>query len=562
MDPTSQLPAAPAASLWRQLVLLAGALGGIALLTTITFVGPTTTTGLQAGWLAAFMASSLAAFLWWALYLWLLHRLAGLAPREALARSVPLMALLAVSLLPALAVFLAGKLPYHLVFDGYLRSVYVWIVGMLLCLTFLGQEMVLAGAIRRKGAGQLAWEGVRQVRSIKGLIGRLPAASLAQMRRHPLLVAILILGIVQRWYGKNDYDPHDMNDTLSVVYTILSWPPFRYYHDYSPQTYIFAHLPLFPILAAPFYWLFENVANLPKAWAMMLISAVADLGAAVLIYRQAGGRWKGALGLILAAAWLLSPVVAGSDDHPVGMAAAFTIAALASLERGWLCGAMLALGIASRTEAAFIALPVIAHFLMKRELRQKTLFLGAFMTTLGMVGMPFLLTDPGALLFAMFLQGKRQATGEIATLFWLMQPYLAAVPDFVHRQSAPFPATVSTLLATLLVLRDRRVARVAVVVALAYLLTIPVLHARYIVVFYAVGLYYAARYGDLLVAIATVAASWSGMVEMTAQWPGPLWPLAAQIVLAVALAVVSLLQPGDRGKAAARRPSGAQVEGG
>ncbi len=517
---------------WPPALLLGAAVVGIALLATIIVVGPTSLAGIGLPWLAAFLALLAVASLWWALYLWLLNRLGGLGLREGLDRSFPLLALLSLSLPPVLAVFLAGKLPYPLVFDGKLRSVYIWIMGFLVFVPFVGQELVLAGAVRRKGLRGLLVEGLVRLSVFPRWVASLPGSTVRQIRRHPLLVAILVVGIYQRWEVVNVWHPGDMNDMLSVAYTNLSWPPFRYYHDYRPQTYIYAHLPLFPMLMAPFYWLFENVAKLPTPWAAKLISSVGDLVAAVLIYRAAKGRWKGSWGLMLAAVWMLSPLVVGNDDRPTCLAADFAIAAFASLRRDWLCGILIALGVATRTEVAFLALPLVIHFVAKRELREKVVFLGAFLTTLAVVALPFVLTDPEALDFAMRLQGKRQASGQMSALLIFLQSYQTGGLALSLQQNPSFFPAALTLVASLLAVRDGRVARVALVAALAYILGIPVLHDHYMVFFYAAGIFYAASYGNPLVAVATIAAG----------GPSIILDSVVQLALAAVLAIYGLLQ--------------------
>lgn len=512
--------------------LLAAALVGISMLVTVIVMGPARLTEIRLPWLAAFLVLLVGGVLWWALYLWLMNRLAGLSWQEGLNRSMALMAILSLSLIPVLVVFVRDRLPFPLAVDSGLRSLYIWLAGLLVFAVFLGQELLLAGAVQRMDLHRLLALGLRRLAALPRWIACLPGWAVRQSRRHPLLVAILAVGLVQRWQLLDEYHPGDMNDLLSVSFTILGWPPFRYYHDYRPQTYIFAHLPLFPLMVAPFYWVFENVARLPTVWAVKLVSALADMAVAVLIYSQTRGRWKGSWGLIMAAAWMLSPLVAISNDRPVSAAAAFTVAALVSLRWGWLCGIMIALGVATRTEAAFLALPLILHFLAKRELREKVVFLGAFSTTLAVVALPFVLTDPEAIDFAMRLQGQRQASGHQAFLLMLLQPHLpAGLASVLQHNPSYFPAAM-ILAASLLAVRDGLVMRVTLLVATAHILSIPVLHPHYEVFFYAAGLLYAARYGNPLVALATVVAIGSGPIE----------GYVAQLALAVGLAVFSLLQ--------------------
>jgi hypothetical protein len=505
---------------------------GFALLGAITIMGPSRLSDMGPSWLAAFLLLLAATLVWWALYLWLLNRMGGLGLKEGLGHSFALLLLLALSLIPTLAVLLSGRLPYIFPFDEDMRSAYVWITGLLAFTLFVGQEAILAGAVRGGGVRGLLGDGLSWLSAAPGGIAMLPGWTVRQIRCHPLLAVILLAGIVQRWQIVNQYQDGDMNDMLSVVYSLLSWTPWGYYHYYGPQTYIFAHLPLFPMLIAPFYWFFQSVAHLPTPWAAKLVSAVADIVAAVLIYSQARGRWRGSWGLILAAAWLLSPVVANSDDRPVCVAATFAIAAMASRRRGWLCGALIALGVSTRTEVAFLALPLAIHFLFKRELGEKVSFIGAFVTTLGVVALPFILTDPAAIDFAMRLQGQRQASGELSYLLTLVQPHLmTGIAVLFQKNPSYFPTSI-VLVTSLLAFRDRRVARVALVVAVAYIMSIPVLHPHYTVLSYATGIFYSALYGNPLVAVGVVLATWQGFT----------WGFETQVALVVALVVFGLLQ--------------------
>lgn len=526
---------------WPTALLFATGLIGMSMLATIVIAGPTRLTEIRLAWVATYLLLLGGCSLWWAVFLWLMSRLGGLSLPDGLNRSIPLMALTTLSLIPVAVVFLAGRLPFPVVFDGNLRSLYIWIAGLAAFLVFVGQELTLAAAVQKRGTGELLGAAARRLACLPRQIVRLPGRAFRLCLRHPilavLLTAVLVAGLIQRWQIVKEFHAGDMNDLLSVAFTILGWPPFRYYHDYRPQTYIFAHLPLFPIMVAPFYWLFENVTKLPTPWAVKLVSALADVALALLVFSQTRERWRGIWGLVVAALVMLSPLVITSNDRPVSAAAAFTVAALVCHRRDWLCGILIALGVATRTEAAFLALPLIIHFLVQRELQEKVVFLGAFATTLGIVALPFVLTDPEAIDFAMRLQGQRQASGHQAVLLMLLQPHLPeALGSWLQRNPSYFPAAM-VVAASLLAARDGRVMRVALLVATVHILSIPVLHPHYMVFCYAAGVLYSASYGNPLVAIATLAAT------------GGLAPISGhhgQLALAGGLALLSLLRPEHR----------------
>ena len=108
----------------------------------------------------------------------------------------------------------------------------------------------------------------------------------------------------------------------------------------------------------------------------------------------------------------------------------------------------------------------------------------------------------------------------------------------LERNPSFFPIAL-ILAASLLALRDGRASRAVLVAGLACILGIPVLHDRYMVFFYAAGVFYAARYGNPLVALAMILATGAGIVLDS----------IVQLALAVWLAIYGLLQR-DRAKTA------------
>lgn len=513
-------------------LLLVAGLGGVAFLSGIAVMGPTRLIGMQATWLTAFVILLAGFSLWWAIYLRLMVVLGGLSGREAVRRSLLPILLLDLTMVPDLAVLLVGKLPYSITFDASVQSLFQWMAGSTVFLVFVLQELVLLGAARNEDLCRLTGDAVRTVSSSlsRVLAGR--GRLVGKLRPHWLLLMVMVAGFAVRLTVIWDAHPGDMSDTLSVAYSILSWPPFGYYHSYRPQPSVYAHLPLYPALIAPFYWVFENILKLPTMWVAKLISAVADLAVAVLIYRQAGGSWKWLWGAVLSAAYLLSPLVISSDDHAVATSAAFTIAACATLERPWLCGLMIALASATRNEAAFLVLPLAIHFLFKRELREGVVFLGVYLTVLVGFGLPFVLTDPEAIDYAMRRQSLRQAAPEVSSLLAILQPHLSQGLYTLLQKNPLLLTLAGTLSAALLALRDRRVMRVALVVGTIYIMALPVLHPRYLLFIYGGGLFYAARYGNPLIALAFGLAT----------WPGFPFGSALQLVLIGLLAIGGLLQ--------------------
>ena len=205
-------------------------------------------------------------------------------------------------------------------------------------------------------------------------------------------------------------------------------------------------------------------------------------------YIAALGGGGAILGASLAAAWFLAPWVITADDHAVGLAAAFAVASVAAIERGWLAGLLLALGVATRNEVAFFVLPLALYFISQRRLSQTVGFFGAFGSTLAVIALPFVITDPEAIDYAMRRQIQRDASTEMCMLLSAISPFISQDLVGFLKINPSVLAAAFNILISLIALRDpprkdpghcsRR------------LFTNPTLmHQRYIVFFYSLGLF-------------------------------------------------------------------------
>ena len=350
---------------------------------------------------------------------------------------------------------------------------------------------------------------------------------------HLPIALILIAGIKVRLDTISIYHQGDMSDMLAATYSLLTWPPTDYYHNYAAMPWVYNHLLVFPMILAPFYWLFENVLMLPTAWAAKLLGGVGDLVIAILLYRQAGGRWPRLWGTLLAGAWLLAPWVIPAGDHPISVAAAFALLSLATIKRAWLSGIFLALGIATRSEIVFIAAPIALHFLSKRGLAEFMRFSAFCAGLLALIAIPFAVYDLAAMDYALRTQIQRDASDYVSVVSSLLLPHVDLQTSMLLQENTSFLAIGLSLLTALLAIRDGRVARVVLASAIAYLLTLPLPFDRYMVIMYAVGLYYAAAYSSPVIAATTVVSVWLGGVL-------GMYPL---ILTYLGLVLSSLLRP-------------------
>ena len=516
------------------LTVAALSISGAAALITTCFLGPASLASITEPWVLTFFIAVAVGIAWWILYLAVLDRLCSEGWQERPHRIIWPLAVLSTSVLPDLAVLLSGRLPYTLLFDEGGYRGFRYLAGAIVGVTVIVQELMLLTAVRGVSLARLTVDVVQRIGTAVKRVGSVPRAVVAGFPAYLPLLAILAIGAKLRLDSLNLYAYGDMDVMLSITYNILGWPPVAYYHNYVTQTWIYNHLPLFPIMLAPLYWLSEHVLHLSTAWAAKLLIGVADWVIAVVLYWQAGTGWWRVWGLVLAAMWMLTPLAVQGDDHPIPVAIAFALLGMATVERPWLSGLMFALGMATRSEVAFLALPVVVHFVTKRPLAQSVAFLGTFGTTVALIGLPFVLFDPAAMDYAMRRQLQRDAAGQLSMLSSALFPYLDQKTATFLRDNSSLMAVPFNLLLGLLAMRDRRVPRVVLVVALGYLLTLPILLDRYTLFAYAAGLFYAARYANPVVAGVVLVAEWPGFPYT--------WPLL--IGLLVVMSILALLRQG------------------
>ncbi|HZK67624.1 MAG TPA: hypothetical protein VFD42_08815 [Chloroflexota bacterium] len=331
------------------------------------------------------------------------------------------------------------------------------------------------------------------------LSARLSGRSLPLWAAWCLLAILLLWGLALRLGRLDEAHFGDMNVLLSAVYSALSWPPFGYYEAYRPQPWVYNHLPAFPFMVAPLYWVFENLLHLPTSWAVKLLTAAADLAIAIMLFRTAGQRFGRILSVLLPAAWLFAPWVVAGNDHPISPAVAFALAALTQLRRPVLCAVLLALGMGTRNEVAFLVLPVLIHFALRRPRSEFVSFLLGFSVPLALLVLPFALHDLEALDYALRRQLQRDVGSQLSILASALLPLMPQRVSILIRENPSILAVAGNLVVGAYCLRDRSVLRGAVVASLMYLVTLPLLHERYTLFAYGLALLYTARYGNLLV---------------------------------------------------------------
>ena len=508
--PSGGLPPAHGRSLGAFLLVaaVAPAVFAAAALITICFLGPTSLTSIARPWVLTFLIAVAVGIAWWILYLAVLDRLRAEGQQGGPHQIFWPAVAFSTSALPDLAVLLSGRLPYTLLFDENGYREFRYLAGAIVGATVLFQELMLLEAARGASFTRLTIDAMQRLGTAVSRVRGVPRTVVSRFPTYLPLLAVLAIGTKLRLDSLNVYAYGDMDVMLSITYNVLRWPPVTYYQNYMAQTWVYNHLPLFPIMLAPFYWVFENVLHIPTVWAAKLLFGLADMAISVLLYRQARGKWRRAWGLTLAAMWMLAPWVVAGDDHPIAVAALFAMLAVATVRRGWLSGLLLALGVATRLEIAFFALPLILYYWRHRGFRSTVAFLTVLGTTLGLMAMPFVLYSPAAMGYALMGQLQRDASSEMSLLTAFLAPRLGEGIGTMFQRNPTVIALGLNLLISLVALRDRRIGRVVVLASLMYILTLPILFDRYMLFSYGVILLYAAQYANPIIAVAAALMLW------------------------------------------------------
>ena len=316
------------------------------------------------------------------------------------------------------------------------------------------------------------------------------------------MAALLLAGLLRVVLQFDSYHPGDMDRLVAIADELLGSTPLAYYHNHFADRWVYNHLAFFPLLMAPLVDLFNLVLHINTAWAAKLLIGAAELGVGVVLY-QAAGRDRRAWGVAAAAGWLLAPWAIGGD-HPVPAAVLFTLLALCNTRRGWLCGLLLAFGIGTRNEVLFFALPLAVHFAAERRWRDLVAYSAVTAVGMSLMILPFLIYDPIAFDYGVRGQLQRDAGDLISTFSAALLPWLNSGQAIFLQNNPTLLAVGVNLVLSLLAFRDRNLTRVVLVVALGYLITLPLVHERYMLFSYGLALFYVARRGHPGVAVAAI----------------------------------------------------------
>ena len=183
-----------------------------------------------------------------------------------------------------------------------------------------------------------------------------------------------------------------------------------YYASVADQTFTYAHLPLFPMLLAPFYRLGALAGWEPIFVVKGLVHGfeLSTVGLLVLYARRQAIPIVFAT--ILGLTWLSAPWVfeAGAlNAHVTAVAAFFLVAAVIRRDVPWQAGVLMALATTTRSEFIIAAL-AMAGWQTRHSVRDGLLYSAGATAVGGIIVGPYLLYDAAALHWGVLghLQGR------------------------------------------------------------------------------------------------------------------------------------------------------------
>jgi hypothetical protein len=287
----------------------------------------------------------------------------------------------------------------------------------------------------------------------------------------------------------------DIKHFIEIAEMLFTSRNFDYYAAVNGHEFTYAHLPLFPYLLAPVLGVFRAV-GLEDLHAIKVIAYAADFGAALCLYflvRRHGLARPAALAVMTM--WLFSPRVIEASvgqAHVVSLAVMFMFLALLWEKTGWQAGLFWALAIVTRTEFIFLA-GAAALFYARHRRDQLPAFLLGGAAVFGVIVLPFIIRDFDALRWAVY--GHLGERGDGLPLFRavfrvLGQPFpefLTGPNDWFIRLAVPVAVVVT--------LFERDYHRALLKVAAVFVLSLMVVHSRYLLMPFALAAVFATRPG-------------------------------------------------------------------
>ncbi len=325
------------------------------------------------------------------------------------------------------------------------------------------------------------------------------------LRTHAALAALLLAGLALRMR----YLLHEGGDVEHFYFyasTVFTKIHFLYYHLTGHLPWPQDQLATFHLIMAPL-WRAAYHFDWPQILSIKIPTYTADVLSTIVVYVLAlqvyqrvsagmtGSAAKGAgndgsrfaplavptVALVAAAVWYLQPwlltaTITDAQSHAVALL--FFVLAVARWEKPWLAGIFLALAASTRLEFGIAGIVACFWYLRWRGLRDAGLYALTSLGLLGLIAIPYALADFTAFRWA--LGGHLLDRGEPLLLMQeLYRAFGATTPAWLDTLDNRYVGLANALFA-ILVMFDPSHRRALAKAGLFYILTLPVIHDRYL----------------------------------------------------------------------------------
>ena len=459
-------------------------------------------------WLLAIALAPVGVICWQWAYWWVLRRMGAQGPALGRAFNWSLAPLWLGA--PGLALFYLNDFTHHLLWHVALAKIlaaYV-IVGISLAL----QVWVLdtAPALDRWPPLRLAML-FRQATPFRHSreSGNPLLESWSQvwqlLRVHAALVILLVAGLALRLRDLL-LEGGDVEHFYFYASTVFTNIHFLYYHLTRDLPWPLDQLATFNLIMAPL-WRAAYHFDWPQILSIKIPTYTADVLSTIVVYAlvlQAQRHFSGGvagdadsesdgeaslsaprLGLLVALVaaavwylhpWLLTATIDNAQSHAVALL--FFVLAVARWEKPWLAGIFLALAASTRLEFGIAGIVAFFWYLRWRGVQDAGLYALTSLGLLGLIAVPYAAVDLSAFRWA--LGGHLLDRGEPLLLVQeIYESFGASAPAWLNALDNRYVGLANALFA-ILVMFDPSHRRALAKAGLFYILTLPVIHVRYL----------------------------------------------------------------------------------
>ena len=325
------------------------------------------------------------------------------------------------------------------------------------------------------------------------------------LRVHAALVVLLVAGLALRLRDLL-LEGGDVEHFYFYASTVFTKIHFLYYHLTRDLPWPLDQLATFNLIMAPL-WRAAYHFDWPQILSIKIPTYTADVLSTIVVYAlvlQAQRHFSGGvagdadsesdgesslsaprLGLLVALVaaavwylhpWLLTATIDNAQSHAVALL--FFVLAVARWEKPWLAGIFLALAASTRLEFGIAGIVAFFWYLRWRGVQDAGLYALTSLGLLGLIAVPYAAVDLTAFRWA--LGGHLLDRGEPLLLVQeIYESFGASAPAWLNALDNRYVGLANALFA-ILVMFDPSHRRALAKAGLFYILTLPVIHVRYL----------------------------------------------------------------------------------